>query len=377
MNNGIKFRPGQPDTYRATRTFSLGSSGIQVHSGSEVKFDGTTVEVAGTTLSLPQLRGAVTQGWVVPVETYDEGDPSYGVPVAAGIQVRHATQAGNPLQPPKKMGLETIEEDEKVVGNTREAAANTRARNAGRKPAQAGNRSRTMVGGVEIEEQDGVPVRNLKTRAKTSTTLTSESAGAHLSAASKVQIDPGQGITEEEMLERMTEPERAEYLATKESLRSQYIEESPSQRKQVATIRKAKGPQQLEGMTVTTSTSAGSTPVEDLSGMSHGKPTVAVVEQEGIRFTTTNGPKAAAQSRPAAQPTAPASPAMVQARIGIAKAMCKDFPDGYDFGAPARKRLARLMADFEDRPDVIRAAWAAETDDVKAIILEEFPAAFG
>jgi hypothetical protein len=60
----------------------------------------------------------------------------------------------------------------------------------------------------------------------------------------------------------------------------------------------------------------------------------------------------------------------------VAKAMCADFPPNYDFAAPAKKRVARLQADFEDRPDVIRAAFAAENDEVKQLLVNEFPQAF-
>jgi hypothetical protein len=61
----------------------------------------------------------------------------------------------------------------------------------------------------------------------------------------------------------------------------------------------------------------------------------------------------------------------------IARAVCRDFPDLYDFDAPLRKKLARLRADFEERPDVIRAVAAAETDtEMRTLLVDEFPDAF-
>jgi len=64
-------------------------------------------------------------------------------------------------------------------------------------------------------------------------------------------------------------------------------------------------------------------------------------------------------------------------RRKMAKQMCPDFPDSYDFAAPERKRLARLTADFEERADVLMAVYAAETDSMKAAIESAFPTVFG
>ena len=60
----------------------------------------------------------------------------------------------------------------------------------------------------------------------------------------------------------------------------------------------------------------------------------------------------------------------------IAKTICQDFPDNYDFEATVRKKIARIQADFEDRVDILRAVYAAENDEMKARLLEEFPEAF-
>jgi hypothetical protein len=38
--------------------------------------------------------------------------------------------------------------------------------------------------------------------------------------------------------------------------------------------------------------------------------------------------------------------------------------------------MARLQADYENRPDVLRAVFAAEGDEMKSILMQEFPQAF-
>jgi len=114
-----------------------------------------------------------------------------------------------------------------------------------------------------------------------------------------------------------------------------------------------------------------------------GKAKESVIVEDGITFRTTNGPARNEQQAPnrapaplqaAARPSIPEAPAEV--RKMIAKAVCADFPDNYDFAMPAKKRMARLQADYEDRPDVIKAVFAAEGDEMKAMLMQEFPQAF-
>jgi hypothetical protein len=101
-----------------------------------------------------------------------------------------------------------------------------------------------------------------------------------------------------------------------------------------------------------------------------------VTEVEGVRFTNTNGPKTGMRLVDRPKPTAPTAADDTMCRK-IAKAICSDFPDNYVFTDPIRKKIARLQADYEDRPDVIRAVAAAETDgEVKRRLIEEFPGAF-
>jgi hypothetical protein len=61
----------------------------------------------------------------------------------------------------------------------------------------------------------------------------------------------------------------------------------------------------------------------------------------------------------------------------IARSICPDFPENYVFTDPVRKKIARLQADYEDRPDIIRAVAAADVDpEVRSRLIQEFPEAF-
>ena len=366
MTTQITYRRGTMLTFVATRSFVLGATGQTVVKGQDLQFDGSTIEMGGDSFLMPQLKGAITKGWLVLEENFDAEDNSAEIPQTANIQVRHPTKGGNPMLPTPvaRTSMATAEEEEREVGQVRSHADQTRAQNTGYRRGNAVN---------PVELQDGVPVRTLKTLAgekakHTRTVLTAGTVGSAIAAAGNVTIDPGQGITEAEMLDRMEEEEREEYLARKQALRAQYVEESPV----VGRVKKAKATETREGITATVS-AGGGVGIADLSG-SDGIPEEQIIEQDGIKFTTTNGPKRADQPSPRAEQPVMLRDGTAEVRRQIAQQLCPDFPTNYDFSAPPKKKLARLQADYEDRPDVLRAVFAAETDAFKALLTQEFGA---
>ena len=375
----IIYRSGEMQHFVATRSFALGSTGLQVNRGMDLHFDGTKVQVDGSEITMPQLRGAIRSGWLVLADTFDEND-AQARPVAANIQVRHPTQGGNPFEgktPTKKVAV-IAETDEREVGNAVSHAAAARQANMNYRHGQP---VRNEVGG-SVEMQDGVPVRKLKTaageRAKNArTVLTAESLGSEIRKAESVQIEAGEGLSESDYLERMSEGERAEYLAKKEAARSKYADATPVA-KPVAKVRRAKA-ETREGITAQVKTGGG---VETADPIDPGdKAVVTEHVEDGIVFKNTNGPKKKAAD-PHPRSDEAQKPVMLRdgtadARLKVAKALCPDFPDNYDFSAPDRKKLARIAADYEDREDVLRAVFAAESDDFKATLLAEYPHVFG
>jgi hypothetical protein len=362
----------------AARTFALGKTGVSVPKGSDVMYDGSKAEVGGQEFNVPELRGAIRAGWLVPEQSYDEDDRSAEMPIAANIQVRPA-DGGNPMNRPNMSAMPAAtESDEREVGNTASHARAVNSRNTGHRP---GTPIAARAGGT-AEMQDGIPVRRLKTaageRAKNSrTVMTSESAGSAIRAAENVQIDAGQGVTEEEMLERMTPQAQEEYLASKASRKAQYVDTAPLEVRKIAGTQSGKKEQ--AGMTATLTTGKGSTGVFDAQGHDPGKPKIRTVEQDGMKFTTTNGPSD--REMPSPRSAEARKPVMLKdgsadVRRFVAKQLCADFPDNYDFAQAPRKKLARLQADYEDRVDVIRAVFAAESDDFKTTLMAEFPQAF-
>lgn len=376
----IQYRTGQMQTFIATRGFALGSSGLQITKGMEVQFDGTKVVVDGNETTMPQLRGAVRQGWLVLADEFDEDDREAERPMTANIQVRHPTQGGNPFDgktPTKKIAT-IAEADEREVGNTASHAAAARTANQN---YRHGMPLRNEVGG-SVGMQDGVPVRRLKTaageRAKQSrTVLTADSLGSEIRKAENVQIEAGEGLSESDYLDRMSEEERATYLAKKEAARSRYADVTPAA-KTVGKVRTAKK-ETREGITAQVKTGGGIETADPID--EGGKVEVSEYMEDGIVFKNTNGPKKKGadphpRSDEAGQPVM-LKDGTADARRKVAKAICPDFPDNYDFAAPDRKKLARLAADYEDREDILRAVFAAESDDFKAKLVAEFPHIFG
>lgn len=395
----IMWRMGQPYEFITTRPFTLGQTGLQVHAHTEIWFDGTKATLEGADYNLPFLRGAVKQGWLVLAEEYDPEDPSYGAPTSANIQVRHATKGGNPMDPQPRTAIITTASDEREVGSVSRHASQTRTANQGYvrgqttvNTVQAGTAVKTQRGMMVVEEQDGVivPGRTLKTpsgeRAK-HTRADMDKAGELLRQANNVQVEPGVGTTQEEMLSRMTPEQQETYLAQKEAHRAQYVNEPPPSpaavvsRRTVARVQsKTARTTESFGTTATLSVGGG-TEISDGDGEVVGtvKNETESFEQEGMTFKTTNGPRRAQAAAPAqvqARPTPKAAGPAPEVRLRLAKQICADFPSNYDFALSSKKKLARITADFEDRADVIRAIFAAEDDEMKGFLFTEFPQVF-
>jgi hypothetical protein len=336
----ITFRSGEFQPFIATRKFDLGATGAAIPKGGDLLFDGSVVEFAGQKYSFPQLRGALRTGWIVPANNYDEADPNYGRPERANIQVRHATNGGNPMAPQPKMTISTTEADEREVmsakAHAQQVAQTNRNYVRGTTPVNAvqpGQQVMTQHGFEVVEQQDGieVPGRTLKTaageRAKQErTTLTAESAAYALQKATNVQIEAGRGVTQEEMLERMTPEQAEEYLAKTASLKSRYVDSSQETRTVVNTVRRP-GQQNTEGMLITGDVGHG-IEIADPVGQTHGKKAKeSVITEDGITFRTTNGPERLHQQAPNQRATgqqveqirnpAPARPSVLEAPTSL------------------------------------------------------------
>jgi hypothetical protein len=365
MSPQIQFKAGQPQKFIATKAFSLGAIGVNVPAGAEIEYDGNQVIYGGyPPVGMPSLRGALRLGWIVPADDYDPRAAETR-PQSAGMTIRDA-QGGNPMEPKSRTPITTVDAEEQEVSNVKAHSAETTARNA------TNYRKDSHHPDVEGASSEGIPVRRLKTKAVSATNLEKTSPGQAISEAQSVKIDAGQGRTRDEMLAGMDEDEREAYLAQLGAHKAAYVDEPVI----VGRVAKMSGTTEKEGVKIATSVGGG-TSTADLGGTGEaGKQQLSTAESEGIRFTNTNGPKKGVRvvDKKPSQPQTPADDDMCRK---IAKSVCPDFPDNYVFSDPIRKKIARLQADYDDRPDVIRAVAAAETDaEVKRRLVAEFPQAF-
>ncbi len=106
-----KFTRGEPLAFRATTQIHLGKIEKYIMEDDVVMFDGQTLDYGGEKHVLPQLRGAVVSGWLVP-----EADTTTKyVPQPADIKIRPA-QAADMNSRGEAMPLEHIAAEDRVVG---------------------------------------------------------------------------------------------------------------------------------------------------------------------------------------------------------------------------------------------------------------------
>lgn len=403
-------------TYRAVKTFALGQTGVTLHRGMSLDFDGILLTLQGyAPMQMPGLRGAIKQGWIVPESEFDEAGFA-PPPVSANVRVGRA-DGGNPMharnQSRDNLRTAHVDSEEREVESVSRHASGVRTANTS---YRRGSDNRAVPGRfvTRIEEQDARVVhgRSFQTPAEQTTNLERVSVYQAIQEANSVKIDAGEGRTREDMIASMDPEEAAEYVATIDARRAAHVPEAYGT--PVIGAQALLGSNQVVGRVPTARTIqkegfviqnhvGGGVETADLSGLDQARPDqVSKTESEGVMFTNTNGPRKA-QPRLATAPqaqakhpqtklvsTKQAAPQQVQAkpapqvsikgtedtRRKIAKMMCADFPDLYNFDDTDRKKIARIQADFEDRGDVIQAIFAAENDAMKARLLQEFPEAF-
>lgn len=360
------FSSGDMYAFVATRDFSIGNPAVRLHRGSRVHFDGIRLKF-GTleAQTLPQFRSVINSGWAVLADQYDpEAAPER---VSANIQMRPAV-GGNPQDKPQFSGVATVDAEEREVARVPSAKGAAPAATS-KKAAQ-----RQANSGVATLDE-GVVVATLNTRAGRDippVTVGSDEASDVLAAANRAARKPPRGRTREDILASMDPEQQAAYKAQIAARKAAHpgsdrISADGLQPQVVATLNQSKEPTESLGIKTALHVGGGTDTV-DLSGLDEAPATAGVVVSEGMTFRTTN----TTLEKPRPKADLSGDPRRI-----VAKSICKDFPDSYDFDAPLKKKLARLQADFEDRPDVIRAVAAAETDaEMKQRLIEEFPEAF-
>lgn len=109
------FTRGQFIKYRAAAKFHVGDMAGDLFEGQEVEFDGTVLRVEGSDYTIPALRGAVQNGWLVPADDVEEDSQGY-VPQASDVRVRPAV-VSDPRTKPERTLRMTVSQEEREVGS--------------------------------------------------------------------------------------------------------------------------------------------------------------------------------------------------------------------------------------------------------------------
>jgi len=110
------FVKGEFETFRVVTQIHLGRLERYLEKDEEIEFDGHTLKYEGDNHALPQLRGAVMSGWLVP----STDTTSTYTPQSANIHIRPA-QAANIENRGKPMPVTQAFDDNQVVGTIRSA----------------------------------------------------------------------------------------------------------------------------------------------------------------------------------------------------------------------------------------------------------------
>lgn len=343
MSTQIQFRKGDFQPLIAAHEFTLGDIGVKIRKGDDVEYDGNVLRINGDSYNHPKFRGAVVAGWMVRPEDYDPD--AAVVRKHAGIKIRPA-DGGNPLNAEARSAVLTVAAEDQVVADVGSHAQATRDRN----------------NGILIDPGSVVHVRTISTPAVQNVNSDKQSFAEAERRANNIKVAAGKGRTRDQMMAQMTPQERAEYTAKIEAKKSS-----------------------KDGVDLSFDVGNG-VDILDLGGDPDAVGKESVLESEGITFRNTNvtkptgkkivrAPAKVATVGTVGTPRSNTSSESYQRKI--ARSLCADFPDNYDFNAPTKKKLARLQLDYEDRPDVIRAVAAAENDaEMKELLVSEFPEVF-
>lgn len=386
------------ENYVIRQKFEIAEYQVSLRPGDVIRFNGVTLEVPGLEpFPYPKFRAILSRRWAVPA--YDEDSQLPYVPQRANVQMRPAI-SGDPMKPQAQRRTPVVEafdnhQEVATLGNYRQ---NTNQRNATARAARfngpkyaGGNRQDTVGDAMYATARHE---RWLQTPAKITTNVIRDS-GAAIAEAKSVQIEPGEmGMTRDELIENLPPEEREIYeqeIASRAAAHAGY-ERGRQQQQQVLRrpqLRQAHQQQPFNNPPSYRSPDGSSVSVLGRVPQRHGH------EVEGIRFAPTGlepqgpafelleedqvafeqAPLDIAKPAPAVPRVAPVgiSKESENVRRRIALQICPDFPANYDFDALPRKKIARLQADFEDRSDILTAVFAAESDEMKQRLLEEFP----
>lgn len=352
----VQWKRGQFQTFYALMKIRVGGANpVDILRGEQFEYDGTILKYAGHELPSSSVRGAFRQGWVS-TESPEDGEVNRVPPRVVSRNVAKAKSVNRDLanvQRGDSHSVTTDHLDEETVFDVsdRRPGAQDNPRAAPRIMTQAQNRRASTAGmrveTDEVEEQEGVAVGRVKTKASIGAVDITKKENVGLAdrldntvrGLGKPQLRPqGRTIVREGVTIKTSVGD----------VDPNVRDEADDQGVHVASVRKSPGTRTVEGITI-----------KDTSNIRH--------ESSGPKSPVArpqNGAKASYKVNTKLPP-----------KVRVARAIDPEFPADWDFTGKLADRMERVKKHGATQV-FLEALYAAEGDQMRKLLEKTYPKQF-
>lgn len=326
-----------------------GQNSIDIMSGDEFEYDGSILKYSGMEVSQPQLRGAVESGWAsLSPDDYDDSP----VPTRPSRNVAKSQTVNkdlNRVQRASAMSTSSMDEDEVLRISDRSAPT----KNASPPILnQDNNRRRMEVRSSDTDDQGAVSIGRVRTSAKAVFSDVTTAASAKKLAE----------------IENMSNV-KAELYGRDGTI----TREGVSVKTNVSSVRNTGATQDDDGVSVgsvrkTASVGTDGISVSDTSNIRNSK----LSSKTDLKSKSSSKNS----SKPVISPKKSAVEKITDPRIRVARVLDPDFPSSWVFTGKLADRL-QAVKDHGITPQFLQALFAAEGDQMRKVLVKEFPDQFG
>lgn len=313
-----------------------GNTALDVQNGDEFEYDGSILKYSGMEVAQPQLRGAISSGWVKLISPSGESEDSSDLPdtISPNRNIAKAQTINRDLLKVQRTSgtkVVTSQQDEDEV-----LRVGDRGGNSPKVVTATDNRkSRSMsIRPDSNDDQGAVTIGRVKTSAKQMFSDVSRQ-------------DAGTILNE---LENMSSVKADLYHNTVEK-------EGVTIRSNIGNINRMEVAQEDDGEVI-----------------GHVR-TATKISTEGIEVTDTSAPGKKQAAPSSVAPGAPVRDMKLSPRIRVAKAIYPEFPLDWSFEGKLAERLEAVRKHGVS-PDFLEALYAAEGDQFRKVLIREYPDQF-
>jgi hypothetical protein len=358
-----------------------GQNSTDIQAGDEFEYDGSILKYAGAEVATPQLRGAIDAGWA----TFNEEAAAPAAPARPSRNVAKSQTVNRDLsrvQRTSSMETSTVDEDEVLRIGDRAATSK------GADPRILQRDDNRRVRGMEITgdlagDQEAVTIGRVRTSAKTvfADSTRSDAVSRQITALEN-QTPKAALFAKEKTVER-----EGVSIRTTAGVRPGTRMSQEDEGVVVGRVRKTDRAGGGSGVTVQDTSNIREERARaqrEAARASGPKQSQAAPAKKPAKAATKPAPKAAA--KPAAKAAksppmtmeglAPKAPAKAEKitdpRVRVARAFDPSFPNSWTFTGKLADRI-KAVRDHGATPQFVQALFAAEGDQMRKKLSEEFP----